>query len=37
MIQLLNLERYTEIEKDNRRLMEKMTDIIANKQTFCKC
>lgn len=31
-----SLERYSEIEKCNKILMQKMTGIIQNKETFCK-
>ena len=33
---MLNLERFIEIEKSNRILMEKMSNIIKNRETFCK-
>ena len=33
---ILRIERFTEIEKSNRILMEKMSDIIRNRETFCK-
>jgi hypothetical protein len=33
---LLYIERFIEIEKSNRILMEKMSNIIKNRETFCK-
>lgn len=31
---MLNIERFIEIEKSNRILMEKMSNIIKNRETF---